>query len=284
MILPCRGPSANIFKYIQIFWAIVWKGNRTNSLLSGCKEEYSQCKTHMIVTDKSCSQVENWLNFSVAFRGLQHKLVFFCVPFEQLLNPSIYTFSFTDWIRFMHKAPTHATGLLMTGPYADTLTAMSNYFKYTGEGQSGWPVGGREGARESERGWWNKRKETQSTFFFHLSNRFALTYKNRSFHFMTKIHPFVLFIGCLFSPCWGRLRSLTAALSPPSPSVCRLGFRQICLGWLCYTTGLVHAAVFFCWLCSFSPKIGRRAFGLQLGTMSAKSSQRCWCLGVICIV
>lgn len=67
-------------------------------------------------------------------------------------------------------------------------------------------------------------------------------------------------------------------------SVCRLGFRQICLGWLCYTTSLVHAAVFFCWLCSFSPKIRRRAFGLQLGTMSAKSSQRCWCLGVICIV
>lgn len=38
----------------------------------------------------------------------------------------------------MHKAPTHAIGLLMTGPYADTLTAMSNYFKYSGEGQS-WP-------------------------------------------------------------------------------------------------------------------------------------------------
>lgn len=36
----------------------------------------------------------------------------------------------------MHKAATHATGLLMTGPYADTLTAMSNYFKYTGEGQN----------------------------------------------------------------------------------------------------------------------------------------------------
>lgn len=36
----------------------------------------------------------------------------------------------------MHKAATHAIGLLMTGPYADTLTATSNYFKYTGEGQN----------------------------------------------------------------------------------------------------------------------------------------------------
>lgn len=78
--------------------------------------------------------------------------------------------------------------------------------------------------------------------------------------------------------------SVDSSQSVRAQSVCRLGFRQICLGWLYYTTSLVHAAVFFCWLCSFSPKIGRRAFGLQLGTMSAKSSQRCWCLGVICIV
>lgn len=69
----------------------------------------------------------------------------------------------------MHKAPTHAIGLLMTGPYADTLTAMSNYFKYTGEGQSWadlWEVErGQDGA---ERGWWNKNKETESTFFFSI--------------------------------------------------------------------------------------------------------------------
>lgn len=53
----------------------------------------------------------------------------------------------------MHKAPTHASGLLMTGPYADTLTAMSNYFKYTGEGQS-WAdlwEGARGGETEGER-------------------------------------------------------------------------------------------------------------------------------------
>lgn len=54
----------------------------------------------------------------------------------------------------MHKAPTHAIGLLMTGPYADTLTAMSNYFKYTGEGQSWadlWEVErGQERERETE--------------------------------------------------------------------------------------------------------------------------------------
>lgn len=54
----------------------------------------------------------------------------------------------------MHKAPTHAIGLLMTGPYADTLTAMSNYFKYTGEGQSWadlWEVErGGEGERRGE--------------------------------------------------------------------------------------------------------------------------------------
>lgn len=36
----------------------------------------------------------------------------------------------------MHKALTHAWGLLMTGSYVDTLTAMSNYSKYTGEGPS----------------------------------------------------------------------------------------------------------------------------------------------------
>lgn len=79
---------------------------------------------------------------------------FFHVPFEQLLNPSIYPFSFTDWIRFMHKAPTHAIGLLMTGPYADTFTAMSNYFKYTGEGQSWadlWEV--ERGKERAERCW-----------------------------------------------------------------------------------------------------------------------------------
>lgn len=55
----------------------------------------------------------------------------------------------------MDKAPTHASGLLLTGPYADTLTAMSNYFKYTGEGQSWadlWEGERRRGGlRETER-------------------------------------------------------------------------------------------------------------------------------------
>lgn len=55
---------------------------------------------------------------------------------NNFLTPSVRPFGFTDWIRFKHKAPTHASGLLMTGSYADTLTAMSNYFKYTGEGES----------------------------------------------------------------------------------------------------------------------------------------------------
>lgn len=32
-------------------------------------------------------------------------------------------------------APAHASRLLMTGPYADTSTATSNYFKYAGVGQ-----------------------------------------------------------------------------------------------------------------------------------------------------
>lgn len=218
IILPCQGPSANIFKYIQIFRAVVWKGNRYNSRLSGCEEEYSQCKTHTIVTDKSCSDFEKWLHFSVAFRGLQHKL-FFRVPFEQLLNPSIYSFSFTDWISFMHKAPTHAIGLLMTGPYADTLTAMSNYFKYTGESQSWadlWEV--ERGGKREWRGGGETRGRRHNPLFFHLNNRFDLTYKNWSFHFITKIHQFVLFIGRLFLPCRWQLRNLTAALIPPSPS------------------------------------------------------------------
>lgn len=61
---------------------------------------------------------------------------FFRFLLNNFLTPSVRPFGFTDWIRFMHKAPTHASGLLMTGPYADTLTAMSNYFKYTGEGRS----------------------------------------------------------------------------------------------------------------------------------------------------
>lgn len=106
----------------------------------------------MIVTDRSCSDFEKLLHLSVSFRGLRQKL-FFRVPFEQLLNPFIYPFSFADWIRFMHKAPTHAIGLLMTAPYADTLTAMSNYFKYTGEGQSWadlWEV--ERGQERAERG------------------------------------------------------------------------------------------------------------------------------------
>lgn len=61
----------------------------------------------------------------------------------------------------MHKAPTHASRLLMTGPYADTLTAMSNYFKYTREGQrwadlwvGGWEGGGR--GRQRERSSWRE--------------------------------------------------------------------------------------------------------------------------------
>lgn len=47
----------------------------------------------------------------------------------------------------MDKAATHASGLLMTGPYADTLTAMNNYFKYTGVIQNWaerWGNGGRD--------------------------------------------------------------------------------------------------------------------------------------------
>lgn len=179
----------------------------------------------MIVTDKSCSQFEKLLHFSVAFRGLQHKL-FFCVPFEQLLNPSIYPFSFTDWIRFMHKAPLMPLDCLWQAlmqtpwlPWAITLNTQER-----ARAADLWEV--ERGQERAERDWWNKRKETESNcFFFHLSNRFALTYKNCSFHFMTKIHPFVLFIRCLFSTCWGRLRNLTAVLilpspSEPSPSVC----------------------------------------------------------------
>lgn len=65
----------------------------------------------------------------------------------------------------MHKAATHATGLLMTGPYADTLTAMSNYFKYTGEGQNWTDLweGERqrgEGEREANVNWRGKRNST----------------------------------------------------------------------------------------------------------------------------
>lgn len=83
----------------------------------------------------------------------------------------------------MHKAPTHASRLLMTGPYADTLTAMSNYFKYTGVGQK-WAdlcVGGgggrrvgaeRQGGEElSERGSGEKlegRKAKCSQFLFRI--------------------------------------------------------------------------------------------------------------------
>lgn len=49
----------------------------------------------------------------------------------------------------------------MTGPYADTLTAMSNYFKYTREGQR-WAdlwVGGRQRGgrgRQRERSTWRE--------------------------------------------------------------------------------------------------------------------------------
>lgn len=79
------------------------------------------------------------LHFHVTLSRLRANTKYFFF-FRFLLNnsltPSVRPFGFTDWIRFMHKAPTHASGLLMTGPYADTLTAMSNYFKYTGEGQS----------------------------------------------------------------------------------------------------------------------------------------------------
>lgn len=82
----------------------------------------------------------------------------------------------------MHKPPTHAAGLLMTGPYADTLTAMSNYFQYAGEGQSIadlWEAerqeGGRreretEALRETERG--NKRNDVKCNGFL-LSNHFV---------------------------------------------------------------------------------------------------------------
>lgn len=139
-----------------------------------------------IVTDKPCSEYEKWLFFLCCFQRIT-AWALFCVLFEQVLNPSIYPSSSTDWIRLMHKAPTHAIGLLMTGPYADTLTAMSNYFKYTGEGQSWadlWEV--KRGQERAERGWWNKRKQTQSTFFY-LRNRFELNYTNCSFRFMTKI-------------------------------------------------------------------------------------------------
>lgn len=97
-----------------------------------------------------------WLHFHVTVRGLKANATSFFsrLLLNNFLTPSVRPFGSTDWIRFMHKAPTHASGLLMTGPYADTLTAMSNYFKYTGEGQSsGWPVGGWEvegGDRETE--------------------------------------------------------------------------------------------------------------------------------------
>lgn len=151
-------------KYIQIFKAVeINKETCPTVCTVDAMRETASVKTHMMV--KSCSEFEKLLHFSVAFKGLQHKL-FFGVPFEQLLNPSIYPVSVTDWIRFMHKATTHAIGLLMTGPYADTLTAMSNYFKYTREGQSWadlWKVEG--GKREREkRSWLNKRKEAQFTF------------------------------------------------------------------------------------------------------------------------
>lgn len=68
----------------------------------------------------------------------------------------------------MHKAPTHASRLLMTGPYADTLTAMSNYFKYTGVGQKWADLcvgggGGREwGRRDRGRGALRERERCRT--------------------------------------------------------------------------------------------------------------------------
>lgn len=80
------------------------------------------------------------LNFQVTLRGLKAHTAYFFFFCRLLLNnfltPSVRPFGFTGWIRFMHKAPTHARGLLMTGSYADTLIATSNYSKYTGEGPS----------------------------------------------------------------------------------------------------------------------------------------------------
>lgn len=81
----------------------------------------------------------------------------------------------------MHKAPTHATGLLMTGPYADTLAAMSNYFKYTGEGQS-WAD-----LWEGERRW---EREKQGELLFRARERKEELPKANS-----RVH----LIGC-FSP------------------------------------------------------------------------------------
>lgn len=54
--------------------------------------------------------------------------------------------------------------------------------------------------------------------------------------------------------------SVDSSQSVRDQSVCRLGFRQICLGWLCYTTSLVHAAVFF-----FFFFAGSALFLLKLG-------------------
>lgn len=110
-------------------------------------------------------------SFCGTVRGLKANTTyfFFRLMLNNFLTPSVRPFGFTDWIRFIHKAPTHASGLLMTGPYADTLTAMSNYFKYTGEGQSltdlleGERGGGEtEGERHLGRGR-NGRKEKHPT-------------------------------------------------------------------------------------------------------------------------
>lgn len=187
----------------------------------------------------------------------------------------------------MHKAPTHAIGLLMTGPYADTLTAMSNYFKYTGEGQSWadlWEVERGERGREER---WNKRKEAQFTFF-HPSNRFKIIMSYliktvASISWLLSI-PFFFSLDCFPDDAPGTWQRRWFLPVRSSPGCLSIRFQADLPGLVVLHYKPCPCCGVFCWLCSLSPKIGRRAVRLQLGTMSAKSWPLCWCLGVVCIV
>lgn len=97
------------------------------------------------------------LHFHVERIKSPHNLLLSWLPLDNFLTPSVrpsVRSAFLTGFRFMHKAPTHANGSLMTGPYADTSTATSNYFKYAGEGPSWGDLweGERGVERQRERG------------------------------------------------------------------------------------------------------------------------------------
>lgn len=133
--------------------------------LTVCTHLYRMEGSHR--KERIFSNRKKWLCLILGLRRLKHTQLlpfffFFWLRLDNLLKP-IHS-ALVDWIRFMHKAPTHVGRLLMTGPCADTLTATSNYFIYTGEGQNGCDLW--EGERQRDwgrhavgRGLWTGRRE-----------------------------------------------------------------------------------------------------------------------------